>query len=802
MEAAFTDLRIGGDTLDNRIVHVSHDHRRAPWGIPSPLVETYYTERSQGKSLTISEPVGISYNAGTSLFSPLITGQEHIRAWSTIANSLHESGGKIYLQLYHPGRSTTKGVLLRNQIYYYGKATQSPYEDVETVGPSSTTADTDVSEEWCDKSSVPRELSREGIAQIIRDFAISARNAKDAGVDGIEVNASDSSLVGQFIDPICNLRTDEYSNGLLFLREIVLAVSDIFPGKVGIYTERAITFEGISEHLAYVRAPLGIEFPLLTFPLIVGGVDPPRIASALDNADAISLSTIFTSNPNLRHSLKHDRPLKPYYSLPYGQAHGAPNYISFGRKLPLPSQVKETKHVAIIGAGPSGISSARAFLKFPHHKVDIFEKRDKAGGIWSRKSYNNSSASVGNLWNTSSRRSIPDGPFPTTLPARTDETYPESPIYSGLVTNVPQQLMFGFTAFKQKLDRNCSFFISGEEVVERVEASAEPYREFIRFNTSVEDVKNLGSKENPKYRIITKQRINESEELWNSRDYDFLIVAVGHNWEPRIPDVPGLKDFPGEVVHSATYSGANQFKGKRVLVVGTRESGLDIKDQLRPVASKIYLAQRSEHPYGRSVEKKGVELRGALVRVSGNKVFFSNDEKGEEVDAIILATGYRFHFPFLGNLGRTHPETKEQVPYSSPGGAHYIPGTFEHTFDIYSKNIAFVGPPTGTPFFSAWEKQAFVAALVFNRLAELPSREFMERWENERLNRPNGVKNAHQLLTLSDRALFLENLNIIASDYLSRPEQIDDELLRDWPREWTRILFDSVAFKKGQYEKR
>lgn len=118
MAAVFSEIEIGGRVVDNRVVHASSDNRRAPWGRPSQLARKFYIERSQGKSLTISEPVGVGYSAGTSLFAPLIASSEQITAWKAIVDLIHQLDGRFYIKLFHRGRITTKGVLLRNQVYY------------------------------------------------------------------------------------------------------------------------------------------------------------------------------------------------------------------------------------------------------------------------------------------------------------------------------------------------------------------------------------------------------------------------------------------------------------------------------------------------------------------------------------------------------------------------------------------------------------------------------------------------------------------------------------------------------------
>ena len=74
---------------------------------------------------------------------------------------------------------------------------------------------------------------------------------------------------------------------------------------------------------------------------------------------------------------------------------------------------------------------------------------------------------------------------------------------------------------------------------------------------------------------------------------DVLISAAGPLSEPRLPDVPGLADFPGEVFHSARWDHGARLGGKRVAVVGTGASAIQIVPEIQPTAARLVLFQRT-----------------------------------------------------------------------------------------------------------------------------------------------------------------------------------------------------------------
>ncbi len=74
---------------------------------------------------------------------------------------------------------------------------------------------------------------------------------------------------------------------------------------------------------------------------------------------------------------------------------------------------------------------------------------------------------------------------------------------------------------------------------------------------------------------------------------DVLISAAGPLSEPRLPDIPGLADFPGEVFHSARWNHGARLDGKRVAVVGTGASAIQIVPEIQPTVGRLVLFQRT-----------------------------------------------------------------------------------------------------------------------------------------------------------------------------------------------------------------
>ncbi|CAG8645766.1 3394_t:CDS:2 [Cetraspora pellucida] len=212
------------------------------------------------------------------------------------------------------------------------------------------------------------------------------------------------------------------------------------------------------------------------------------------------------------------------------------------------------KHIAIIGAGVSGLAAIKECLD--NDLIPIcFEQNSFIGGIWR---YENVSE-------------------------KNKEPY--SSIYKSILTNTSKE-MTTFSDFPIPADWPTYLNIS---LVEKyIDMYAEKFNllPHIKFNTTVLNVSILPDKR-WKVKYIIQHENEEKEEI-----FDFVMVCSGHHRKPRWPEYKGMDLFKGEQIHSHKYKRAVGFENKRVLVVGCGNSALDIAVDLTHAASQVYLSIR------------------------------------------------------------------------------------------------------------------------------------------------------------------------------------------------------------------
>lgn len=247
-EILFESTQLGPYTLKNRIVlpPLTRSRSSQPGNIPNDLMADYYRQRA-GAGFMVTEGTQIEPRGQGYAWTPGMHSSEQVEGWRKITAAVHAEGSIIFAQLWHVGRVS------HHSLQPGGAA---------PVAPSAIAADnvkvfveTGPGQGALTEPSVPRALTTAEVKELVQLYAQAARNALDAGFDGVELHCANGYLVNQFISAHTNRRTDEYGgplqNRLRFLHEVVQAVADVV-GKERIGVRFAPLFASTEEDRVYL----------------------------------------------------------------------------------------------------------------------------------------------------------------------------------------------------------------------------------------------------------------------------------------------------------------------------------------------------------------------------------------------------------------------------------------------------------------------------------------------------------------------------------------------------------------------
>ena len=214
--ALFQPFQLGEITLANRIVMAPLTRNRAePGNVPGPLTIEYYAQRAS-IGLIIAEATQVSAQDQGYIATPGVHTPEQIAGWRQVTDAVHARGGKIFVQLWHTGRMSHTAFQPGEQAPVAPSALRA---NAKTYIPGQGYVDT----------SEPRALETSEIAGIVNDFRTAARNAIEAGFDGVEIHGAHGYLLDAFLRDGSNKRTDAYGgsieNRARFLLEVMAAVT-------------------------------------------------------------------------------------------------------------------------------------------------------------------------------------------------------------------------------------------------------------------------------------------------------------------------------------------------------------------------------------------------------------------------------------------------------------------------------------------------------------------------------------------------------------------------------------------------
>lgn len=363
----FEPTTLGSLVLNNRIVMPPLTRQRSaqPGDVPTALMATYYQQRASA-GLIITEGTQIEPRGKGYAWTPGIYSQAQIDGWRAVTDAVHAEGGVIFAQLWHVGRVSHTALQPDNAAPVAPSALQAHKVKafIETAPGTGTLVE----------PSMPRELTVAEIQALVELYAQGARNALEAGFDGIEIHAANGYLVNQFISAHANQRTDQYGgsldNRLRFLREVVQAVSAVMgPQRVGVRfsplftsTDEDRVYIGFVEddpHQTYIEAIKVLEQEGIAY-LSIAEADWPnapdlpeafrrearstfsgrilyaglytadRGARLLEEglADLVAFGRPFVANPDLPERIANGWPLNPLNAtgLYGGDEHGFTDY--------------------------------------------------------------------------------------------------------------------------------------------------------------------------------------------------------------------------------------------------------------------------------------------------------------------------------------------------------------------------------------------------------------------------------------------------------------------------------------------
>lgn len=336
MTSIFDPARLGALTLQNRIVMNPMTRCRADAaGVPTPIVATYYGQRSSA-GLIVTEGIAPSPNGKGYARMPGLWSAAQVAAWTPVTAAAHKGGAKIFAQLMHAGRVGHPANMV---------------DGGKVVAPSAVAL---AGQMYSDAQGmqdypVPHALTAAELETTKSEFVTAAKNAVAAGFDGVELHGANGYLLEQFLSPDTNRRSDAYggsiANRIRFVVETAQAVADaIGAGKVGIRISPYGTASGMGAYpeveetyltllaelakigLVYVhlvdhaamgnpaippafKAALKAAWPGVF--ILGGSLDGALAQAAVDQgaADLVGFGRAFIANPDLVSRLKSGLPL-------------------------------------------------------------------------------------------------------------------------------------------------------------------------------------------------------------------------------------------------------------------------------------------------------------------------------------------------------------------------------------------------------------------------------------------------------------------------------------------------------------
>ena len=272
----FTPLELRGTEIPNRVTvsPMCQYSCAGRDGLPTDWHHTHLVSRAVGGAgLVMTEATAVEARGRITPHDLGIWSDAHADALSEITASIRANGSVPGIQLAHAGRKASKTRPWEGSEPLAGEA------GWETVAPSA------VPWPYADGETAVRELTVEGIDDVIGSFVAAAERARDAGFGVAEIHAAHGYLLHEFLSPVTNRREDDYGGGFegrtRILREIASEVRDVWPDENPLFVRISATdwlddrpswTVEDSIRLADDLAPLGVDL----IDVSAGGIHPDQ----------------------------------------------------------------------------------------------------------------------------------------------------------------------------------------------------------------------------------------------------------------------------------------------------------------------------------------------------------------------------------------------------------------------------------------------------------------------------------------------------------------------------------------------
>ncbi|XP_031618998.1 senecionine N-oxygenase-like [Contarinia nasturtii] len=345
----------------------------------------------------------------------------------------------------------------------------------------------------------------------------------------------------------------------------------------------------------------------------------------------------------------------------------------------LPSNSK-TLNIAVVGAGVSGLCSAKNALEQGHNVV-VYEKSEALGGTWYYTNKTGKDEYGINIYTA---------------------------MYQVLRTNTPRQIM---ELPGLQFPKNTPSYPPHEDIWNYLNSYADRFglKKHIKFHHLVEKIHSI---ENDQWKIIVKDLPNNKTR---TMIYDAVFISIDKLSTLNYPQYEGANEFNGKIMHSHEYRRAEDFHGADVLVIGSGSSGSDIIFQLSKTANRVTWSKRTytdETEEERKVYGETVTFKNNVKLLTSSGAEFL-DGTHQNFTVIIYATGYKNSFSILD------ADTGLRVD------DNYVQPLYKQIINIEHPTMALISIDTFAANFRVKDLQVRFALEFFSGAKKLPPKSEM-----------------------------------------------------------------------------